>query len=76
MKINSCVFIAMATALSLMAGFTDAKRDRREPMVAAEAAVANLNQNNVAAAASGDATIDSNELWKHKQKQNGKHHHH
>ncbi|KAF9129886.1 hypothetical protein BGX30_013725, partial [Mortierella sp. GBA39] len=77
MKINSCVLIAMATALSLMAGFTDAKRDRHDAQ-AADAVAANQDSFAAPAAdADGNAAIvDPNELWKHKHKHHGKHHHH
>ncbi|KAF9367148.1 hypothetical protein CPB97_006223, partial [Podila verticillata] len=61
MKINSCLFIAIATAVALISSFTDAKRDRRD----------------VAAAAVAENVDDPTEIWKHKHHHHrGQHGHH
>ncbi|KAF9378083.1 hypothetical protein CPC16_011470, partial [Podila verticillata] len=59
MKINSCLLIAIATAVALTSSFTDAKRDRRD----------------VAAAAVPENVDDPTELWNHKHHQQGKNQH-
>ena len=58
MKLNNCLFIAIATAVALTSSFTEAKRDRRD-VLAAEADFDN--------AAEVGAIADPKELWKHKQ---------
>ncbi|KAG0041939.1 hypothetical protein BGZ83_001080, partial [Gryganskiella cystojenkinii] len=78
MKLQNCVFIAIASAIALTSGFTEAKRDRRD-IVEAQT---DFNRDNSADIA------DPDELWKHHKhnkhhkhhkhhgKQHGKHHHH
>ncbi|KAG0329376.1 hypothetical protein BG000_000092, partial [Podila horticola] len=53
MKINSCLLIAIATAITLTSSFTDAKRDSRDVVAAAPEALEN--------------TIDPSDFWKQKQ---------
>ncbi|KAF9324548.1 hypothetical protein BG006_000417, partial [Podila minutissima] len=66
MKINSCLLIAIATAITLTSSFTNAKRDRRDAIdeIAVVAAAPEAFEN----------ANDPSDLWNHKHRHNGKHH--